>query len=138
VEATRIKKIDDKKYDTNALRVKNHKTLKPLIENWTKKRMKNEIIDTLNKNGIPSSPRYDIKNIVQDEHIAPAREMVLEQDQPGIGKIKVLGNPIKMSRTKPTPRGPAPRLGENTGDILAELLDITEQEYKKLIHEKVI
>ncbi|NIW12416.1 MAG: CoA transferase, partial [Candidatus Thorarchaeota archaeon] len=138
VEATRIQQIDDKKYYTNALRVENHESLKPLIEGWTKKRGKNEIIDILNNNGIPSSPIYDIKNIVGDEHIAQAREMVLEQDQPGIGKIKVLGNPIKMSRTRPAPRGPAPRLGENTESVLLELLEVTGQEYKKLVHKKVI
>lgn len=138
VEITCIPQLNDPNYVTNALRVKNHKTLKPIIENWTKKHGKNEIIETLNKKGVPSSPIYDIKNIVEDKHIAQEREMVIEQEQPGIGKIKLLGNPIKMSTTKPAPRGPAPQLGENTEEIIRKILGFTEEEYKKLLQEKVV
>ena len=50
-----------------------------------------------------------------------ANQMVAEMDRPGVGKIKVLGTPIRMSRTPPTGRLPAPFLGEHTEAVLQEL-----------------
>jgi alpha-methylacyl-CoA racemase len=47
-----------------------------------------------------------------------AREMVLNLEQPGIGSVKQLGFPIKLSRTPPAVHRSAPALGEQTDDIL--------------------
>jgi alpha-methylacyl-CoA racemase len=48
-----------------------------------------------------------------------AREMVVELDQPGAGKVKQLGIPIKLSRTPGAVRAPGPALGEHTHEVLA-------------------
>jgi len=48
-----------------------------------------------------------------------AREMVVELDQPGAGKVKQLGIPIKLSRTPGAVRAPGPGLGEHTAQVLA-------------------
>jgi crotonobetainyl-CoA:carnitine CoA-transferase CaiB-like acyl-CoA transferase len=50
-----------------------------------------------------------------------ARELVVDVEHPTLGAIKALGSPIKMSATPPVVRRPAPRLGEHTAEILAEL-----------------
>jgi CoA:oxalate CoA-transferase len=42
-------------------------------------------------------------------------------DQPGHGIIKMTGFPVKMSGTPCRVRLPAPRLGEHTEEILAEM-----------------
>ncbi|MFX1339359.1 MAG: CaiB/BaiF CoA transferase family protein [Promethearchaeota archaeon] len=47
-----------------------------------------------------------------------ARNMIVEMDHPVLGKIKNLASPIKMSRTPPTIRSPAPKIGQNTEEIL--------------------
>jgi crotonobetainyl-CoA:carnitine CoA-transferase CaiB-like acyl-CoA transferase len=47
--------------------------------------------------------------------------MVVEVDQPGLGRVRLQGNPVKMSATDPKPRGPAPALGGDTDQILSEL-----------------
>ena len=47
--------------------------------------------------------------------------MVIEVDHPGHGPVKMLGFPVKLSKTPCVVRHPAPRHGEHTAEILAEL-----------------
>jgi len=55
-----------------------------------------------------------------DSELVRAREMVVEVDQPGIGPVRLLGNPIKLSRTPGDPTRPAPAFGEHTEEVLRE------------------
>ena len=55
-----------------------------------------------------------------DSELVRAREMVVEVDQPEIGPVRLLGHPVKMSRTPADPTRPAPALGEHTEEVLAE------------------
>jgi crotonobetainyl-CoA:carnitine CoA-transferase CaiB-like acyl-CoA transferase len=56
-----------------------------------------------------------------DSELVRAREMVVALDQPGAADpVKLLGVPIKLSRTPGDPRrAPGPALGEHTRDVLA-------------------
>jgi alpha-methylacyl-CoA racemase len=59
-----------------------------------------------------------------DEHDADLvreREMVVELDQPGIGPVRQLGPPVKLSRTPGRGDRPAPAFGEHTDEVLREL-----------------
>ena len=56
-----------------------------------------------------------------DSDLVRAREMVTELDQPGAGGVRLLGVPVKLSRTPGAPAGPGPALGEHTGDVLRSL-----------------
>jgi crotonobetainyl-CoA:carnitine CoA-transferase CaiB-like acyl-CoA transferase len=48
------------------------------------------------------------------------REMVVELEQPGLGPVRLLGLPIKLSRTPGDATRPAPALGEHTEEVLRE------------------
>jgi crotonobetainyl-CoA:carnitine CoA-transferase CaiB-like acyl-CoA transferase len=48
------------------------------------------------------------------------REMVVEVDQPELGPVRLLGMPVKFSRTPGDATRPAPALGEHTSEVLAE------------------
>ncbi len=56
-----------------------------------------------------------------ESELVAAREMVVELAQPGARQqVKLLGAPVKLSRTPADPtRGPGPGLGEHTDEILA-------------------
>jgi alpha-methylacyl-CoA racemase len=47
--------------------------------------------------------------------------MVVELDQPGADGVRLLGVPVKMSRTPGAPAGPGPALGEHTDEVLGGL-----------------
>ena len=55
-----------------------------------------------------------------DSDLIRQREMVVELDQPELGTVRLLGVPIKLSRTEGDPTRPAPALGEHTAQVLAE------------------
>ncbi len=57
-----------------------------------------------------------------DSDLVRAREMVVEIDQPGAqAPVRLLGIPVKMSRTPGDPRQrPGPALGEHTAEVLGE------------------
>ena len=138
LDATGLDLGDDPRFKSNPLRVKNHEPLKEIIADWSKEKTKAEIVELLTQAGVPSCPIYDIKEASEDPHIQGAREMVIEMEQPGLGLVKVQGNPIKMSMTEPKPRGPAPSLGGNTYEVLNTLLGISEDRFRELMDLGVV
>jgi crotonobetainyl-CoA:carnitine CoA-transferase CaiB-like acyl-CoA transferase len=55
-----------------------------------------------------------------DSELVRARGMVVEMEQPGLGTVRQLGAPVKLSRTPADPTRPAPAFGEHTVEVLAE------------------
>jgi crotonobetainyl-CoA:carnitine CoA-transferase CaiB-like acyl-CoA transferase len=64
-------------------------------------------------------PILDLDEALASE-LVRAREMVVRIDQPGLGEVRLLGTPVKMSRTPGDPARPAPALGEHTREVLGE------------------
>ncbi len=57
-----------------------------------------------------------------DSELVREREMVVEVEQPGAEKpVRLLGTPVKMSRTPADPTVAGPALGEHTADVLGGL-----------------
>ena len=65
-------------------------------------------------------PILDLDEVL-DSELVRAREMVVELDQPGIGPVKQVGSPIKLSRTPADTTGAAPALGADTDEVLREI-----------------
>jgi alpha-methylacyl-CoA racemase len=55
-----------------------------------------------------------------DSELVRGRGMVTEVEQPELGTVRQLGNPVKLSRTPADPTRPAPAFGEHTDEVLAE------------------
>jgi alpha-methylacyl-CoA racemase len=55
-----------------------------------------------------------------DSELTRQREMLVELEQPGVGAVRQLGIPIKLSRTPGDAARPAPALGEHTEEVLGE------------------
>jgi alpha-methylacyl-CoA racemase len=64
-------------------------------------------------------PVLDLDETLRSDLVG-AREMVVELDQPGIGLVKQVGFPIKLSETPPSIRQPAPALGQHDDEARAE------------------
>jgi crotonobetainyl-CoA:carnitine CoA-transferase CaiB-like acyl-CoA transferase len=69
---------------------------------------------------VPGGPVYGYDQTLADPHVA-ARKMVVEIDHPTIGRMKMLGLPIKSTGDLTEIRRPAPTLGPHSAQILAEL-----------------
>ena len=66
-----------------------------------------------------------------------ARNMIVKMDHPILGEIKNLASPIKMSRTPPTIRSLAPKIGQNTEEILKSL-NYSEEDIQNFKKNRVI
>ncbi|MBN2287074.1 MAG: CoA transferase [Tissierellales bacterium] len=102
-------------------RKENWKALKAIINDWGKDKKVEEIVDLITEAGVPVSAILNMKQVIENEHIAVAREMFVDIENPVAGKIKVTGNPIKMSATPTSIDKSAPLLGENNVELLSEL-----------------
>lgn len=133
VNVVNLSNMDElRQFATNPQRVKNHHRLKLLIEAWTITRHVEDLVNLLNTAGVPAAPIYSIKDVVEDPHIVIDRQMLMEETHPQLGKVTLLGNPIKMSATQPKPRGPAPQLGQHTLEILTRILHLQPKDVKAL------
>jgi crotonobetainyl-CoA:carnitine CoA-transferase CaiB-like acyl-CoA transferase len=60
------------------------------------------------------------------------RGMIVEYDHPDVGRVRLPGNPVKMSGVSGTISKPAPRLGEHTDTVLRDLLSFTNEQIAAL------
>jgi crotonobetainyl-CoA:carnitine CoA-transferase CaiB-like acyl-CoA transferase len=120
--------LEVEKYKLNKDRVKAHEELTKLVTSWTKERKIREIIQLLQAHSIPCAPINTIDQVVKDEHIAKAREMICEVDHPIEGKMKITGCPIKFTESDHVKYDKAPTLGKDTKEVFEKLLGMSASE----------
>jgi CoA:oxalate CoA-transferase len=89
------------------------------------------------KEGLPYSPINNLKQISEDPHIA-YRKMLVEIDQPRVGKMRIANSPIHMSETPGEVYAPAPLLGQHTDEVLKSLLGYSDETIAQLKKEDII
>ena len=114
---------DEPRFSTNALRVQNRAELVPKLEAIFRGRTVDEWISALRKADVPAAPVNNLDRAFAEPPVAE-REMIVEYDHPDVGRVRLPGNPIKMSGVSGTISKPAPRLGEHTDSVLSELLSL--------------
>lgn len=78
-----------------------------------------------------------LQMVAEDPRCSVANPMFAELDQPGVGRVLAAASPIAPS-TGRVPVQPAPRLGEHTDEVLAEVLGLSAAEIGALHDRKVI
>ena len=104
----------------NAGRVARVQELDAAIEAWTATRSVEKILADLSTARVPAGKVYTAKNIIEDPHYR-ARDMVLQQATRGGYTVEVPGVVPKLLGTPGSVRTSAPKLGDDTDSVLAEL-----------------
>jgi formyl-CoA transferase len=128
--------VKDPRFDNVANRLQHRAALESLIEAVTIRHPRAHWLAKCEEAGVPAGPIYSVPEALDDPH-ARARGMVQELTHPQAGRVKGLGNPVKMSKTPPVMAKAAPMLGENTDAILREL-GFDEPEISRLRADEVI
>jgi crotonobetainyl-CoA:carnitine CoA-transferase CaiB-like acyl-CoA transferase len=128
--------VSDPRFKSIPDRVEHKEELKGLIEEKLTARTSDEWVEILNGEGIACGPIYTVDQVFNDPHVLH-REMLLEADHPVAEKIKLIGFPVKLTRTPCRVSLPPPALGQHTRDVLAAL-DYSEEEIETLKQEGVI
>ena len=90
----------------------------------------------LDNAGVPAAPVQTIDKVLADPQTL-ARGMVVEQDHPLLGKIKLPNLPFNFSDCDTSPSSPAPLLGQHNRDIAASM-GYSAQEIDTFIKEGVL
>jgi len=107
----------DERWATGAGRLAGHAQLAVELAGQLAERPTAAWLEALQAHHVPCGPVLRIDEALADPHVL-AREMVVElPDEPG---RRVLGVPIKLSRTPGRVRRRAPRHGEHTAEVLAD------------------
>ncbi|HYL81330.1 MAG TPA: CaiB/BaiF CoA-transferase family protein [Candidatus Acidoferrum sp.] len=122
----RLDLADHPKFKTNPLRCDNRKDLIPILEGEMAKKTAREWCALFEKHTIPYSPINNLQEICEDPHIAHPK-MLVEIDQPVVGKMQVCASPLKLSETPGEVYAPAPMLGEHSEEILREVLGFSRE-----------
>lgn len=130
--------VDDPKFTKLKYRVKNHKELKELIEEWATQYTVREALEMVDGIGVPCAPIYDVAQVVADPHIAEDRQMFVETEYPLVGKIKLTASQIKLSATPPSIRTPAPTLEQHNNDVFGKMLGLSAAQIAELKSEGII
>ena len=128
--------IGNKIYETEDSRKEHADEIYEIIAAWTKTHSKNEIMEILSDLGIPCSPVKDTVELLNDEHLSE-RQMIVNLNDPDRGEYKAIGCPIKVGNSE-IDITPPPLLGQNTEEVLTELLGIELNQIKSLKHNGVI
>jgi formyl-CoA transferase len=129
--------MDDPRYVTNPKRVENRKILVPLLQEVFLQRDSGEWLKLLGQAEIPIGPINTIDRVFADPQVL-SREMLVEMEHPKVGKLKVVGSPMKLSKTPVQYRIPPPLLGEHTESVLREVLGYDKETIARLKEAKVI
>ena len=92
----------------------------------------------LEENECPCLRVRSVKELADSDPQIKAREMMVEVEQPFIGKVRMYGSPLKMSETPTGIRGPAPLLGQHTEEILTDVLGYKKEQVKELYDQEVV
>jgi len=113
----------DPRFATNADRVRNYGTLRPIVAEVFLRRTRAEWMALLNEAGIPAGPVRDLHEVLTDEQLL-AREMVHSLPHAVAGAVQVLGTPVKLSGTPGAIRCAPPALGQHTEKVLVDDLGL--------------
>ena len=112
--------LDRPEYATNEARRERRRELAGAINERTRTQSVDWWIARLNEGGCPCGRVMDVSEVFADPQVL-AQDLVLDVPHPGAGTVRTTGFPVKFSETPCVVFRPAPRLGEHTGEVLAEL-----------------
>lgn len=129
----------DAKFATAADRRANYLELTTNLERVFKTKARDEWLTILQTKGggMAFSPVLELTEITSDPQVI-ANEYITEVDHPTLGRVKVIGVPIKFSQTPAQVQNCAPNFGQHTEEVLIDILGYSWPEIQKLKDEEVI
>lgn len=112
--------LQDPRFATHPARARHIGEIYDFLEGIFKTRTSSEWMELLKKADIPVAPMNRVDDLLTDEHLCSSGFFV-EEDHPTEGPLYAPRTPTGWSASAPEPVTPAPRLGEHSVEVLAEL-----------------
>ncbi len=108
---------EDPRFASNPARLENRSALSDILIPALRRHSTQDVIDAMEAAKVPVGPVQTLDQLFETEQVS-AREMVIEMDASG-KNVRLLGNPLKFSRTPVTYRKSPPICGADSDEILA-------------------
>lgn len=126
----------DPRFADSTKRFENRHALYDIMDKAFLNKTADEWLEILNAADVPCGLVNTLDQVFNSEQVA-IRKMAVEIDHPHAGKFRTVGNPIKLSQMKEEFK-PSPLLGENSEEILTQILGYSPDDVEKLRQDKVI
>ncbi|MGF1651519.1 MAG: CaiB/BaiF CoA transferase family protein [Hyphomicrobiaceae bacterium] len=113
-------------FATGEARFKNRPQVREIIEPLFRMRTSAEWLALLADAGVPAGPIYRMNEVFDDPQVRHLG-IAVPSRHPARGDMKLIGQPVELSRTPASIETPAPDAGSHTDEILAELGLSTEE-----------
>ncbi len=110
----------DARFASDSDRLAHEGELRAIIEAWSSQRNAAVAVATLVAAGVPACEVQDIGEALASEQ-ARARPLLQSVKHPALGELKVPEQPARFAGLQRGSGRPAPRLGEHTQEVLAEI-----------------
>jgi CoA:oxalate CoA-transferase len=130
---------DDPRFLTNHDRTANHTELETILARIFATRPREHWLGLLADASVPCAPIANVEEVTRDPHLV-ARNMILHAEHPDFEGLIVPGSPLKSvgAAARDIPLTRAPRLGENTDEVLASVLGYDSQRLSELRRRSII
>jgi crotonobetainyl-CoA:carnitine CoA-transferase CaiB-like acyl-CoA transferase len=98
---------------------------------------RDEWVRRLESVDIPCAPVQDYGELAEDSQLI-VNGNIIDFDHPNAGPVKIVGNPVKLSKTPWQMRMPAPEFGQNTEEVLSEVGGYSWEEIEQLRSDQVL
>lgn len=119
--------LHDARLVSNESRIANMDYVDGLVQAWVERYTVDEVLSKIVGAGLVAGPVLGIDQVIRHPQVI-AREMVVEQEHPTAGTVKLIGSPIKASETPGQIGTPAPALGAHNEEIYRSLLGYSERD----------
>jgi crotonobetainyl-CoA:carnitine CoA-transferase CaiB-like acyl-CoA transferase len=101
-------------------RADNREALNRALNDSFSTRNSREWIEALNNAGVPCGPIYAMDQVFADPQVRHLKAAA-EVEHPALGRIRIVNQAVKLSRTPAAVVTPTPEIGQHTDEVLAEL-----------------
>lgn len=122
--------LDDPDFGDEKKRVKNRARLNAALERIFSEQTVSYWVKLLNEAGVPCGPVYDVPQLLDDEQVLHLKVCEHTQTIDGV-PVRVISQPVTLSRTPASVVTAAPQWGEQTDEILEEI-GMCHEEIEKL------
>ncbi len=124
-------------YATHTARGEHQEELDALIGKWVAARSGTDVLQVLEKYGVPAGIIYRAPEMLADPHFR-AREAIVSVPHPDFGELKMQNVAPKLSESPGGIKTPSPSLGEHNDMVYRELLGLSVERLSDLEARKVI
>ena len=132
-----IDSLRDPQFSNSIDRLKNQKYIESELNKVLSTKTSEYWIKALNDAKVPCAPINTFSQALSDEQVVH-RNMVVEVEHPDGGKVRMPGNPVKLSYTNEDSYTPPPHLGKDTKEILKDWAGYDKDKINTLIEANIV